>query len=187
MTGGQELSEDALASNPWRLDGLKMPVATKAIWDTVALIAIGLFLTDVAVRRVRIDIPAMARAVGKTFNKSKVTTGVQATNLRAAREQAKQRMEGGTPQEQAGAETPAVGQAVPPIAAGAKFEAAEDLVGKKTDPVALGGEAEKSAPVPKPKDEKTAKPEEEGMSRLRKAKMRAKDEFDDQGDQAGRG
>jgi hypothetical protein len=188
MTGGQELTDDPAASNPWRREGLTMPVATRPIWLAVALAAIALFLTDVAVRRVRIDIPAMARVVGRTFNKSKAATGVQATKLRAAREQAKQRMAGGTAPDQPAAEHPSGEQpAPPPIAAGAKFEAAPDQVGRRTGPVALGGEQETPAPQPTPKDAKPKTPEEEGMSRLRKAKKRAKDEFDDQSDQTSRG
>jgi uncharacterized membrane protein len=176
MTGGEELTDDPAAANPWRREGLNMPVATRPIWLALALAAIGLFLADVAVRRVRIDIPAMAAAVGRTFHRSKAGATVQAANLRQAREQARQRMDGApAPQ---GASEPAAGAGSSD--AGAKFEATPEQARQKAGPIALGGEAESGAARPKAPEAGPKPAEDEGMSRLRKAKLRAKDEFDDQ-------
>lgn len=183
MTGGQELTDDPATSNPWRREGLNMPVATRPIWLAVALAAIGLFLTDVAVRRVRIDIPAMTRAVGRTFKKSKAGASVRADSLRAVREQARQKMDGARA-ESAATDQPA---AMTPAASSAKFEATAEQAAQKTGPVALGGEAEAPGTKPKPAEAKPKAAEEEGMSRLRQAKKRAKDEFGDEPDETGRG
>jgi uncharacterized membrane protein len=180
MTGGEELSGDPLSADLWRREGLEMPVAMRPIWLAVAMAAIGLFLLDVAVRRVRIDVPAMGRAVARSLGKSKDRAGVQATNLRAAREQARQRIEGGRAEApEAGTPDRASGPGPDATASGAKFEASPEQMASRSSPVALGGEEERKPAPPKPGAPKAS--EEEGMSRLMKAKKRAKDEFDDQG------
>lgn len=87
ITGGRELSGDAGADNPWRREGLEQPVASRPIWLVVALAGVGLFLADVAVRRVRIEPKAIAAAISGVFKpgaRASSDAGVGA--LRAAKQ-----------------------------------------------------------------------------------------------------
>ncbi|HHN77345.1 MAG TPA: VWA domain-containing protein, partial [Phycisphaerales bacterium] len=93
MTGGEVLSRDPTASNPWRRDGLVMPVMTRAVWIAAALGGIGLFVVDVGIRRVRIDPGAIVSAVAGVFGRTtERKSGVQMETLRAARAGARARM-----------------------------------------------------------------------------------------------
>lgn len=161
MTGGQVVTDlsDAAQANFWRRDGITMPVATRSIWLEVALIGLCLFLLDVAIRRVRIDIPAMARAVVGAFSSSQETAGRQLGALQAARAKSRQ------------TRTREGRQAV-------KFEATpEELARGPSSPVTgdAGAKIEQKAPKKQETED-----EEEGISRLMKAKRRARDEYGDQ-------
>jgi uncharacterized membrane protein len=182
LTGGRVLNDDPRIAQLWSRDGLTMPVASRPIWLAVAVAAIGLFLMDVAVRRVRIDIFAMAATVRRGFGKRATQAGQQMGSLKEARERAKEAMAARVQRPQPG-EAPAV--PVDPAAAKAvrnvKFEASEeDLAKLKKRPggVAVelsGGEPEPGKPTPK--QAPAAPGAEEGMSRLLKAKKRAQDEM----------
>jgi uncharacterized membrane protein len=183
LTGGRVLSDDPRIADLWTRDGLTMPVAARPIWLAVALAAIVLFLLDVAVRRVRIDIFAMALAVRRGFGKRAQQAGQQMGSLKEARERAREAMATRAQRKQEG-EPPAI--PVDPAAAKAvrsvKFEASEDdlarLKSKRSEGPVIdltGGEAPKAPPKPG----QTPATPDEGMSRLLKAKKRAQDEMKD--------
>lgn len=187
-TGGEVLTFEDSGNpdkNPWRRAGLATPVSLQPIFMSIALIAMGMLLMDVAVRRVRIDARAIVGAVGKVFRRGKASAGEQVESLKAAREKARQRLDA---QRDA---KPSVGQSVP-IAqqaaayANKKFEAsAEELRASRGSSVVDAPPVERAAPV----KVKSAKKDEaggagaegEGMSRLLKAKKRAQDEIGDGG------
>lgn len=166
ITGGVVLERDATVDQPWRREGLTMPVSTRAIWLAIAITSLGLFVADVGIRRVRIEPAAIARSVGKAFGRSaKRETGEQIDSLRVAREKAKQRMGPGaqtTPE-------PIQPQDAPPST-------------EPTETIALSGEQEAPAIAGLSKPERKAaapKDEEGGMSRLMRAKKRAMDDFEE--------
>jgi hypothetical protein len=172
MTGGKVLTGVPERDELWRREGIEMPVATKPIWLVFALSGIGIFLLDVAVRRVRIDIVGMARAVGKGFQAGKVKAATQMDALQKARQVAQEQMarraDRGT--------TGAVDASAPPApgVAKVKFEAPKGTVHKKDVQIAVGGDQPRPAAKPGEKKETT---KEEGMSRLMQAKRRARDEM----------
>jgi len=179
MTGGQVLTGNPERDDLWRREGVTMPVATKPIWLAFALFGIGVFLLDVAVRRVRIDLVGMAKAMAGGFKAGRVKAGVQMDALRQAREAAKAAMA-------RRAERPTVGGAegeVPPApapgVAKTKFEATPQQVRRRdAGPIAVGDAPAK--PMGTPGAKKTEVSKDEGMSRLMKAKKRAQDEMTDE-------
>lgn len=175
-TGGRVLEDDPARTNLWLRDGLKMPVATRPIWLAVALAGLGLFLIDVGVRRVRIDVVAMARAVRRAASRGKARGGEQLGSLKAAREQARQRMA----QRAAAASTgDAEGESARASAAGVKFEA--ERARQAPAPLVLDA-GEKAGPgraqAPAPPVPGAPAPPGEGLSRLKSAKKRAREEME---------
>jgi len=164
LTGGRVLSWDDPV-DLWRREGLEMPVATRSIWLWLATIGVGVFVLDVGVRRVRIDLAAMARAVVRAVRRSEQTkAGEQMDALHAAREKARQRMV-----READAQARQLAQR--------KFEAA---AGAGDEPVVLSGAPEptgKAAIITDKPRADAGESDEEGMSRLLKAKQRAREEF----------
>ncbi len=192
MTGGRVLTGDPKADRLWTREGLRMPVASRQIWLYVAMIGIGLFLVDVGVRRVRIDLKAMAQGALALFGKGKVTQGgQQLAGLKAARDKAQAKMtERGAGQGAGMAAEALTAEAKKAVAdaekraketAKVKFEANAEQMRKNVKDVALGGAAatpEILKAKPRPTDEKPgANPAApgEGMSRLLKAKKKAQD------------
>lgn len=196
MTGGRVLAGDSRTDDLWSREGLTMPVSRRAIWLYVAMAGVVLFLVDVGVRRVRIDIPAMARWVGALFGRSTVKTGTQLGNLRAAREQAQKKMgerlsgQSLTPaqleQEAKLAATRAAAEAARgKETAKAKFEASPEQLKRGKADIAMGGADVKPEPVkakPRPTDGGPQQPGE-GMSRLMQAKKKAREEMGEEGKQ----
>ncbi|HRJ49652.1 MAG TPA: glutamine amidotransferase, partial [Phycisphaerales bacterium] len=86
LTGGRVLAGDPVRDRLWSRDGLTMPVATRPIWLTVALAAIGLFVIDVGIRRVRLDVKALAGRLRMLVSPGKAPSGRQMAGLRAARD-----------------------------------------------------------------------------------------------------
>lgn len=182
LTGGRVLggvNADPKSADLWSREGLTMPVSLKPIWLWVASLAIGLFLMDVAVRRVRIDIPAMVRAVGKSMQSRRDrAAGQQLGGLMEARQRAQAAMS------QRAAPPPTAPSQ--PQAAAVKFEATADELdaARKGGIVAEAG----ASPADAPKPAAAAKPDtggpgqpkapDEGISRLLKAKKRAQDQMD---------
>jgi len=183
LTGGRVLKDFSATDNLWLRDGLVMPVALRTIGLTVAIIAIALFLTDVAVRRVRIDFAAIAAAVGRAFGKTPVTSGGGLDALRTARGRAQasidKRKDGG--RGAAGISMPLAQSEA--LVATRKFEASDSELSQAAREASNFAE-QAAARI----DDKTRKPqpgtqgasdvsEEEGMSRLMKAKKRAKEDM----------
>lgn len=166
MTGGRLLSADPKQADLFNREGLKMPVATRPIWLWAATIGIGLFLVDVAVRRVRIDPALIAGGVKRLFRPSEVKQGEQIGSLKTARDAARRdikRREGEA--------------AIRSV----KFEATAEQLKSASIPVSSTSQ---SAPI----ETKPAKPLPEksdgtanadGMSRLLKAKKRAQDDINE--------
>jgi uncharacterized membrane protein len=188
LTGGRVLDTDPRKADLWSRANLAMPVATKPIWLAVAIAAIGLFLLDVAVRRVRIDVFAMAGALRRGMARRTAAAGQQMGSLREARERAKQAMAtrskgdfGAAAGNVAEAPRPAVGQADKAVRS-VKFEASEtELAAAKRGggpTVVVDLNAGPDAAAKKAEKPKVEGPSaEEGMSRLLKAKKRAQEEM----------
>lgn len=165
VTGGRVLTGSARLDGLFDRTGLPTPVARRAMWLVFACAGVGMFLVDVAVRRVRIDVRALPRAVRAMMSKRRDASEKQIDALRTARRRAQQT-------------TASAAQPAPaPAAASTKFEAdraapsAPLEIITKDSPVA--GPAKPAAP-------KAEEPSgEEGMSRLLKAKRRAQERTDD--------
>lgn len=177
-TRGLTLPADPAKADLWNREGLTFPVSTRPIWLLIASIGIGVFLVDVAVRRVRIDVLAMAAAVRRAAGRGKQTS-TELGGLRAAKDKAKAQIK-----TRADTLTP---MAPPPLAdpsvRTAKFEATEDeLKAAKRAPRddIPGSPGGKGPEGDKPAGPKSAKQDTaEGMSALLKAKRKARDEMED--------
>ncbi|MDF1809323.1 MAG: VWA domain-containing protein [Phycisphaerales bacterium] len=163
ITGGRELSTDPMSADLWSRDGVKVPVALTPVWLVFAMIGIGVFLMDVAVRRVRID-PAMIAAFvrrGASKETDRSTDSTQA--MRAARTRASSR----TGDDDR-------------MSSSRKFEAPIDAP-KTSEPIAMSGEEETTKPTigkPKRTIEKDTEPMD-ALSALRAAKKRARDDINE--------
>lgn len=170
ITGGRVLSTDPTTADLWSRTGLEKPVALTPIWLIVAMIGVGIFLLDVAVRRVRID-PGMIMAFvrrGATKESNASMGSTQA--MRAARSRTSSR----TGDDHRKAERTSEKKA------SRKFEAPLDAP-TSSEPIALTGEEENSKPsIGKParKIEKDQEPMD-ALSALRAAKKRARDDMDE--------
>jgi uncharacterized membrane protein len=179
MTGGRVLNGDPALADLWSRESLTLPVASRPIWLLVTAIGLAVFLMDVAVRRVRIDILAMFGAVRRAAGKSKANEGVRADALREAREKARAGM---AKRGDAGQAARTVEVAGPEETAGVKFEATtEQLRIKRTEGVAMepGEPAEPGKKAQDPTPKSAQQDAAEGMASLLKAKKRARDEMDD--------
>ncbi|MCC6426217.1 MAG: hypothetical protein IT435_05300 [Phycisphaerales bacterium] len=187
MTKGRVLTGKPEVDKLWSREGLTMPVATTPIWLAVAICAIGLFVMDVGVRRVRVDVPLMVRKVRGLLRPGSVKVGQQMAGLQAAREKARKKMveRGDRAASERGSEAAQVYEQVR-HAASAKFEAPKDAPrAASADAGVLGGEKEMGDLLGRPAQPKAPQPGEapaapgEGMSRLLKAKKKAQDEMKD--------
>lgn len=184
LTGGRVLSDDARIAQLWSRDGITMPVASRAMWLAAAIAGIALFLMDVGVRRVRIDIPAMVRALRRGLGKRTAAAGQQMGSLKEARDRAKEAMASRATRGSAENNTPIapIDPATAKAARSVKFEASEEEIAKlkkKRGGVAVDITTADADPSPSPTEKtKPAAPDAgEGMSRLMKAKKRAQDEM----------
>lgn len=188
MTGGRVLDWKPETEDIWSRENLTMPVALDPIWRAVAALGVALFLIDVGVRRVRIDIPAMARATLAVFGKGAAAGGQQLGGLKAARAAAKATIAKRSVQTLSASELETQAKTAARDAtqtARAKFEATPeqmrrtgsapiimggaDATVRKEGPARPAGESQsKVGPAPPPKPG-------EGMSRLLDAKKKARD------------
>jgi len=191
MTGGRVLDWKPESEDVWSRDNLKMPVALDPIWRIIAVLGVGLFLLDVGVRRVRIDIPAIYRSTLALFGRGQSAAGQQLGGLRAAKDAAKAKID----KRAAGASTPAELEAQARSAvrhaqetSKAKFEATPEQARRTANaPIIMGGAdatVSKHGPKARPADGSSAGPSTspvlqpgEGMSRLLDAKKKAQDEM----------
>jgi hypothetical protein len=173
ITGGRLLSDDATKNDLWNREGLTMPVALRPIWSWLALLAAGVFLVDVGVRRVRVDLVALAKAGVGLFGRAKQTQSQQIDRLQAAREQARQQMASRAVED--------VRDATAAASSGVKFEANAGAKAGGVGPVIdtprdAGGKPIATKPAGKA-DAASGEKKDEGMSALLKAKKRARDEM----------
>lgn len=178
MTNGRILSGDPVKDDLWSRVGLTMPVATRPIWMFFALSAIGLFVIDVGVRRVRVDLAAIGSAIQRAISPGRRKVGQQMAGLRAAREGARQKIA-----QRSGPEAEAA-KAVE-SAKSLKFEATPQQRTRAAPVIPLetpGAASAKPAGAQSSSTDKPAKPADApgDMSRLLKAKKRAQSELKDQ-------
>lgn len=189
MTGGRVLTGDSTIDRLWSREGLKMPVASRAIWLYAVLIGMALFLADVGIRRVRIDIPALTHAFLGLFGKAKSTQSTQLSGLKAARQKAQARMNergAGAAAAELTAEAKRAVQEAERLArdtSKVKFEASDEQLKRTTGAIAMGGaeakpEQIKPASTPEATPQKPVQSPQEGMNRLLRAKKKAQDEMD---------
>ena len=166
ITGGRVLSADPSVSDLWSREGLTMPVALTPIWMLMAIVGIGIFLLDVAVRRVRIDPRAIMAFVQRGAHKE-TDRSMDAT---AAMRTARVRTESRTGDDRKNG---------PQKKASRKFEA-DESAGASNEPIALSGQEETGGPsIGKQKKTETNEDETmDALSALRAAKKRARDEYE---------
>ncbi len=176
MTGGRVLEGDIEKDQLWRREGLTMPVALTPIWMAFALTGVALFLMDVGVRRVRVDLAAIHRAL---FSRSaRVKAGQQIGALKSARETARRAME-----QRAKTGSPADGGEVyvpSPQTAKVKFEATPEQLKRASAAgpgVAGPGGGDTAGKGAGKTESKSTPPPEGGLSRLKQAKKRAQDDM----------
>ena len=170
LTGGRVLPDDPKAAAIFDREGLKMPADLRPIWMLTALLALGVFLLDVAVRRVRIDPALIAAAVRRGLGRGEARSSEQLGSLKEARGRARQ-----------SAAAPAAPQP-PAQTASTKFEAtdAELKAGNANQSIADPARPTVRDPAAsKPAEGIDAPPEEGGLSRLKKARERAQEKFED--------
>ncbi len=187
LTGGRVVDDDPAKSDLWFREGLTMPVDARPIWMIVSIIALGVFLLDVAVRRIRIDPQLIAAAVRKGLGQGAQQAGQQLGSLKEARQRAQQaigdRRPGGSEQKATHAK-PGEGAAA---TAAVKFEVSDEELKKSRTNEAV---ADVSVPEKGGKEAgtglspQTGEPltQDQGLSRLKKARERAQEQFEDDGD-----
>ena len=201
LTGGRVLTGDPRADALWTRDGLTMPVATTAVWQWLVVLGLGLFLVDVGVRRVRVDLPGMWRATRRAFTARGEKAGLQLGGLKAARARARaglaEREAGGTAgggmsvaEAEAGARAAVrAAEAQARATAKRKFEAPADATKGPVREVAVGGADARPQPVREPprpvSGEGQGRTEEGGMDRLMRAKKKARGEMGEDDDRGG--
>ena len=170
-TGGRVIEID---TNPESIDlfergTLEVPLAPKRVWDLLAIIAAGLFLLDVATRRLSFDTrsarEAAARAVARTEETSEASVAAWKRARSKARGGRRKDSAAAHDQDQAAASTEGTQESSAPA-----FDVAEELSGEpRTTP---------DAPAPRPR---TEGPEsgESSLDRLKRAKRRVSGEEDD--------
>ena len=164
-SGGRVLDGTTPENTPlFSREGLTPPVALRPIWLPTALLAMALFVADVASRRLAVDLAAMRRRLARRAEARPVSEE-QVGALRAARERAQGAIAAKASEEKRAA----------------KFEATQEERAAAGGPVVDGPRA----PVmfEKPKAAEDGDAGGAGISRLRRAKQRARDEMDDQGNQ----
>ena len=181
-TGGQVLTfDDSTKSerSPWRRAGVTLPVSLQPIFMTVAMIALGMLLVDVAIRRVRIDVRAIgAGVVAMLTPKAKVKAGEQIMGLKAARDKARDKIDAqsGMPPSGNPGDALSLAQAASGYAS-TKFDAsAADIASAKGQSVIDAPRPDEPRRVAAEAEKAKGTPDDEGMSRLLKAKKRAQEE-----------
>ena len=165
-----------------------MPVDARPIWMIVAMIALGAFLLDVAVRRIRIDPQMIAGAVRRGMGQGADKANQQIGSLKEARQRAQQSIGDRKPTIAGEGKVmhgkPGEGTA----SAGVKFEVSEEELKKSRTNEAV---ADLSEPGPGGRPTTTglskqtgeAPTQEEGLSRLKKARERAQEQLEDDQEQ----
>jgi hypothetical protein len=200
MTGGRVLAmTDARTVGAFDRAGLPVPSSAKRIWDLMTYLAAAILLIDVAVRRLAIERGFMRRLAERILGRTERVGEGTVAAWKTARQKAegKGAGAGGTAGGTAGGATAAERREraeAAKAAAGARFDETEggpsidvagEAKGQPGDRLA-GGTGERGSGKGEPPSE--AKPaEDDGMSRLLKAKRRARTDGDDATGGPGRG
>ncbi|MCH2161051.1 MAG: VWA domain-containing protein [Phycisphaerales bacterium] len=158
-TGGRvlESTSDLELVNPFDRTGLEMPFSPTRIWDLLAIIAAGLFVLDVAVRRISIDTKATREAAQRALASKTQGGGESVSAWRKARSRSRRKRG-----EEAAPTTRFEGEEH------SDFSIESDTAGTtRTDPIAQRSTQRKEQP-PEEQDEGDM------TSRLLRAKRRAK-------------
>ncbi|MFG0257953.1 MAG: hypothetical protein ACF8GE_08645 [Phycisphaerales bacterium JB043] len=163
-TNGRVLPPDPLQASLFERDGLSRPVSLQAIWLAAAALCCVVFLVDVAVRRVRIDLSAIVSGFQARFGSRQGATEQQLSTLQQIKRQTREELDERRD------------------TSGVKFEAD---VSSESPTSAL--ELESSSPPSDVGSERRVNDQEEssepgGLSRLREAKRRARESMDDDKD-----
>lgn len=170
MTGGRVLRGDVQGENLFLREGVTMPVALTPLYLLALVLAAGLFVADVGVRRVRLDVRAMVAAVRKLAARGAKQKEERIDALKVVRDKARARFSDPQARQQAGRKFEASQEQVAASAHGA----GSPLTVERGSSGAAGG-AKKPAPVVRAAGKSETKEEEEGMARLLSAKRRARD------------
>ncbi|MCC6908882.1 MAG: hypothetical protein IT430_13140 [Phycisphaerales bacterium] len=176
VTQGRELPSDPAQADLFNREGLETPKSLTDIWPLMAIIAAGLFLMDVAARRLAIDPIALRRRMYALMHGGSSSAGQSLDRLKQTRSEVQERVTGRRKSSQQIAEERE--------AAEARFEA-DAAGGAAIDLDKVGSdEGEGSLKKPPPartKPEPAADEADEGSytSRLLEAKRRARQQGKD--------
>lgn len=177
-TGGRVLRlDDAASVNLFERKGIESPLATKRVWDLLAIIAASLFLIDVAARRIAFDTKEARDAAARAMGRVQQAGDASVEAWRKARQRAERR-DGAATAPADGERSSEPGGLPGPRAAGAPSVRPEGAESPTT--------AAPSPGTPRPGASPGATDAEGGLSRLRAAKKRARGDEDSSGD-SGRG
>ncbi|GIW73628.1 MAG: VWA domain-containing protein [Phycisphaerales bacterium] len=194
LTGGAVIEPDADGSpSPWRREGLEMPVTLTSAWLATAMLAIAAFLVDVGVRRVRVDVQAIARWFRLAARQKAPSQSQQIEALRAARAKAKERLVRGDDDAPGQAVRQAMRSEDRKAQAKARYEPEVQAKpasngqglealgggGKRRAGPASGQPAAASEHGKAPSADGTQQEEAQAMSRLLRAKQRTRSEFEE--------
>lgn len=161
--GGRVLTGNAQTDNLFSREGMGRAFSARSIWLPLTLLALVVFLVDVAVRRVRIDLETLRALVAKLSRKEARASERPVGALRAAREKARERIA----TREAAAAAAVKFEAEPrPARPGARDDD-DDAIPLDTDP---GARERVLAQAASARSEDAA---DGGMSRLMQAKKRA--------------
>ncbi len=155
-TGGRMIDPDNPPTDLFSQAGVSMPVSREPIWLIVAAAAMGLFLLDIGVRRVRLELAMLLRPLraGKRIEREDEE---RLAGLQVARQRAAHRAE-------PAASTPTFTKPAPVVIP----------AGGKTSTQAIPS-AQNTSQSTSQLEEESAQEEETGMSRLLSAKRRAQE------------
>lgn len=162
QTGGRAYRLDAAGANLWQREGLVMPRIRRSIWLMVALAAIGMFLADVAIRRIAIDSERIVAWAQRMFTAAPAvsTASVQALS------RVKPRGASAPPYE--GPESPSPAHAPPaPLGSAGPFQTAAASISPQEPPNDAA-----ITPQSEPRPAQSAEGSADRMDRLRAAKRR---------------
>jgi len=178
LTGGRVLPPTPAQAELFSRDGLRPPVSLRPVWLAASALAMGLFLLDVGIRRVRVDPGAALAAARRALSRRSAASEEQIDALRAARQRSREALDERAARVQTREEAPQE----PSPTASVKFEAGEgERSGEIVDAPGAGDGAgpapdrPRAAPAPEQEDE-------EGISRLMRAKRRARRDMRDEHD-----
>ncbi|MEL6498866.1 MAG: VWA domain-containing protein [Planctomycetota bacterium] len=169
-TGGRVLPADPQQADLWSRAGLTFPVAREPAFLAAILLTLFVFLIDVAVRRVRIDLALFRRVAARAFGRSTAAAGESLESLKRAQARAQSRM---SQQDAKDAMQKAREAAATKFEADATQTTTEVELGDKPAAVIQQPKTKPNTSEPKQEDE------DAGLSRLMKAKKRAQDEMQD--------